>query len=54
MAGRNNMTNDCDCGHDHNTISKEDFEDLKQSIKAAGFEVEETPEGDIKVLQPEK
>jgi len=47
----------CACGHDHNhssgghTISPEDAEKLKKAILEAGYKFEETPDGDIKILQ---
>jgi len=46
----------CGCGHDHDhghvpTISPEDLEKLKQAITDAGYKIEETPEGEIRILE---
>lgn len=45
----------CACGHDHSAggheISHEDMEKLKQAIIDAGYKIEETPDGDIKILE---
>ncbi len=45
----------CGCGHNHSAsgheISHEDMEKLKQAILDAGYQIEETPEGDIRILE---
>jgi hypothetical protein len=45
---------DCGCGHDHghsHALSAEDMEKLKSAIEDAGYKFEETPEGDIKIIE---
>ena len=48
-------TDDCDCGHKHSAggcaISHEDKLKLEAAIKEAGFEVQETPDGEIQILE---
>lgn len=44
----------CGCGHDHEhmpTISPEELEQLKKAITEAGYKIEETAEGEIKILE---
>ena len=44
-------TDGCDCGHEHYLISPEDKAKLEEAIKDAGFEVQETPDGEIQILE---
>jgi len=40
------------CGHDHMpAISPEDLEKLKAAITEAGYKIEETPEGEIRIIE---
>lgn len=46
----------CGCGHDHAhghlpTISPEDMDKLKAAITEAGYQIEETPDGEIRILE---
>lgn len=43
----------CGCGHDHTapTITPEEMEKLKAAIIDAGYKFEETPEGEIRILE---
>ena len=44
----------CGCGHDHghqHQITPEQMEVLKKSILEAGYKIEETPDGDIRILE---
>lgn len=44
---------DCGCGHDHcdKPLSPEDMAKLKKAIIEAGYQIEETPEGEIRILE---
>jgi len=48
----------CGCGHSHGhdhghmpTISPEDMAQLKQAILDAGYQIEETADGEIRILE---
>ena len=44
----------CCCGHDHghsHELSPEDMEKLKATLKEAGYEFEETAEGELRILE---
>jgi hypothetical protein len=43
----------CGCGHDHAapSITPEKLEHLKKAILEAGYKIEETPEGEIRILE---
>ena len=44
----------CGCGHAHceeEPLSPEDLAKLKKALLEAGYKVEETPEGELKVLE---
>ena len=41
----------CGCEHEHAEISPEELENLKKAILEAGYKIEETPEGDIRILE---
>ena len=43
----------CGCGHDHCSpdITPEDLEKLKAAILESGYKIEETPDGEIKILE---
>jgi Cd2+/Zn2+-exporting ATPase len=48
----NSQEDACGCGHEHApTITPEELEKLKASITAAGYKFEETPEGEIRILE---
>jgi hypothetical protein len=44
----------CGCGHEHghsHELSAEDMQKLRDAIAEAGYQIEETPEGDIRILE---
>lgn len=44
----------CDCGHNHShtqPASPEDLAKIKAAILQAGYKIEESPNGDIKILE---
>lgn len=43
----------CGCGHDHKhaEISPEEIENLKKAILEAGYKIEETADGELKILE---
>ncbi|KKR21415.1 MAG: hypothetical protein UT50_C0008G0015 [Candidatus Moranbacteria bacterium GW2011_GWA2_39_41] len=51
----NSEEDSCGCGHDHGhdmpAITPEEMEKLKAAIIEAGYKIEETPEGELKILE---
>ncbi|EKE11713.1 MAG: hypothetical protein ACD_15C00034G0006 [uncultured bacterium] len=48
------MQDECGCGHDHghcHELSPEDMKKLKDAILEAGYKMEESPDGDIKIIE---
>lgn len=44
----------CGCGHDHghsHALSPEDLQKLKDAITEAGYQIEETPDGNVRILE---
>lgn len=45
----------CGCGHDHGhdhaPASPEEIAEIMKAIEAAGYKVEETPDGEIRILE---
>lgn len=45
----------CDSCHGHcHEISEEDLEKLKAVIQEAGYKIEETPDGEVKIIKEEE
>jgi hypothetical protein len=52
-CGDDSQDDACGCGHNHTapTITPEELEKLKAAISDAGYIFEETPEGEIRIME---
>jgi hypothetical protein len=53
-CGDDSEEDSCGCGHNHThmpAITPEELEKLKAAITEAGYKFEETPEGEIRIIE---